>query len=137
MILQCCCTWCVANRVEEKNCKALLILLLKRKRRLQTQKKLGANNWNDTTDATATVPIDGNKPMGAHLKFEKKMIKWRLLGAMQRRSYLSKYMWQEQAAKKVAAQSRIKADKAKYTEVTKKQKIMWEIRHAKAPLIST
>ena len=75
--------------------------------------------------------------MGAHLKFEKKMIKWRLLGTMQRRSYLSEYMWQEQAAKKVAAQSRMKVDKEKYTEVAEKQKIMWEIRHAKAPLIST
>jgi hypothetical protein len=75
--------------------------------------------------------------MGAHLKFDKKMIKWRLLGAIQRRSYLSEYMWQEQAAKKVAAQSRMKADEAKYTEVAKEQRIMWEIRYANAALIST
>ena len=115
----------------------MLILLPKRKRRSQTQKKLGANNWNDITDATATVPVDRNKSMGAHLKFEKNMIKWRLVGAMQRRSYISEYMWQEQADKKVATQSRMKVDKAKYTEVAKKQKIMWEIRHTKAPLIIT
>ena len=39
-------------------------------------KKLGANNWNDTTDATATatVPVDIKKPMGAHLKFKKRCL---------------------------------------------------------------
>ena len=41
---------------------------------------------------------------------------------MQRRSYISEYMWQEQADKKVATQSRMKVDKAKYMEVAKKKK---------------
>ena len=86
------------------------------------QQKLGANNWNDTTGATVTVPVDGKKPMGAHLKFKKKILKWSLLllDVMKRRSYPSKYLWQEQAVKKVATQSRIKVDKEKYTEVAKK-----------------
>jgi hypothetical protein len=54
------------------------------------------------------------------------MLKRRLLGGMTRRSYLCKYMWQEQAAKKkVATQSGMKADKAKYTEVAN------EARYAK------
>ena len=39
---------------------------------------------------------------------------------MKRRIYLSEYLWQEKATKIVAAQSRMKADNAKYTEVTKK-----------------
>jgi len=90
------------------------------------EKVAEAKKWEPTIgmaplDDTATVPVDRKKPIGAHLKFEKKyMLKWRLLGATKRRIYLSEYLWQEKATKIVAAQSRMKADKAKYTEVTKK-----------------
>ena len=108
------------------------------------EKVAEAKKWELTIgmtplDATDTVPVDRKKPIGAYIKFEKKyMLKWRLLGAMKRRIYLSEYLWQEKATKIVAAQSRMKADKEKYTEVAKKQKIMWEmIRHTKAPLIIT
>ena len=56
----------------KKNCKASLILLPKRKRRLQRRKKREPTIGMAPLDATATVPVDRKKPIGAHLKFEKK-----------------------------------------------------------------
>ena len=104
----------------KKNCKASLILLPKRKRRLQRRKngnqQLEWHHWM----ILLLFLLTERSPLVHISSLRKNMLKWRLLGATKRRIYLSEYLWQEKATKMVAAQSMAKADKAKYLEVTKK-----------------
>ena len=65
---------CCKQESRRKKLQGIANSVTKKEEKAADEKKLGANNWNDTTDATATVPVDTKKPMCAHLKFKERCL---------------------------------------------------------------